>query len=52
MFCYMGFYVVTNLAYGSAFEVYFDDTLAFSKLEKMRFPTEDVDLLHDLHHRT
>ena len=42
MFCYMGYYVLTNVAFASAFEVYFDDTLVFSKLEKMRYPTLDV----------
>ena len=42
MFCYLGYYVTTNLVFAGAFEVYFDDTLVFSKLEKMRYPTVDV----------
>ena len=42
MFCYLGYYVTTNLVFPCAFEVYFDDTLVFSKLEKMRYPTVDV----------
>ena len=45
MFCYLGYYVTTNLVFAGAFEVYFDDTLVFSKLEKMRYPTLDVCIL-------
>ena len=44
MFCYLGYYITTNFVFAGAFEVYFDDTLVFSKLEKMRYPTLDVSI--------
>ena len=34
--------IVTNTVSTGAFEVYLNDTLVFSKIQKYRYPTEEV----------
>ncbi|KAK8810124.1 hypothetical protein WA538_003673 [Blastocystis sp. DL] len=44
--CYLSFAIISNTVTTGAFEVYFDDTLVFSKIRKYRYPTtEDIQRL-------
>ena len=40
--CYLSFAIISNTVTTGAFEVYFDDTLVFSKIRKYRYPTTEV----------
>lgn len=40
--CYLSFAIISNTVTTGAFEVYFGDTLVFSKIRKYRYPTTEV----------
>lgn len=42
--CYLSFVVVTNTVSTGAFEVYLNDSLVYSKIQKYRYPTEEVEV--------
>lgn len=42
MLCYLSFAIISNTISTGAFEVYFDNSLVFSKLQKYRYPSEEV----------
>ena len=46
--CYLSFAIISNTVTTGAFEVYFDDTLVFSKIRKYRYPTTEVIFLLSL----
>jgi len=43
MICYLSFAIISNTISTGAFEVYFENSLVFSKLQKYRYPTEEVE---------
>ena len=45
MLCYLSFAIISNTISTGAFEVYLDNSLVFSKLQKYRYPTEEVETL-------
>lgn len=40
--CYFIYFLLSDIVYNRSFEVYIDDELVFSKIEKYRYPSETV----------